>query len=68
MKFYTEKQVGLAAFLGGPIPPGILIYKNLKRLGKDKESLITLAGTLLFTVFLIYVLIKIPADNSGNRL
>lgn len=68
MKFYSEKQVGVAAFLGGPIPPGILIFKNLKRLGKEKESLMVLAGTLLFTILLIYALIKFPTDASSNRL
>lgn len=67
MKFYSEKQVGVAAFLGGPIPPGILIFKNLKRLGKEKESLIVLAGTFLFTVFLIYLLIKLPDEVANNR-
>lgn len=59
-KLFTEKQISISAFLGGPIPPGILIYKNLVRLNKEKEAYITLAATLIFTTGLVYTLIAIP--------
>lgn len=57
---FTEKQIMASAFFGGPIPPGILIYKNLMRLDKDKEAFVSLAVTLVFTVSLIYMLISLP--------
>lgn len=63
-KLFTEKQISISAFLGGPIPPGILIYKNLIRLNKEKEAYVTLTATLLFTIGLIYTLILIPEDLS----
>ncbi|QSE99049.1 hypothetical protein [Fulvivirga lutea] len=63
---FTEKQVSVAAFLGGPIPPSILIYKNLVRLDKIKEAYIVLAATLIFTLGLLYTLIAIPDDVYNN--
>jgi len=66
-KYYSEKQVGVAAFLGGPIASGILIYKNLKKLGKEKESLLAIGGILVFTILLVYLLLKIP-DSPDFRL
>lgn len=59
-KLFTEKQIGISAFLGGPIAPGILIYKNLIRLNKEKEAYISIVITLVFTVLLVYSLILMP--------
>lgn len=59
-KLFTEKQIGVSALIGGPIPPGILIYINLRRLDKEKAAYITLAGTFIFTMGLVYGLINIP--------
>lgn len=59
-KLFTEKQVGISALLGGPIPPGILFYLNYKRIGGDKEAYLSLAVTLIFTTALFYTIIKLP--------
>lgn len=61
-KLFTEKQVGISAVIGGPIPPGILFYLNYKRINKDKEAYISLAATLIFTIGLFYTLIKLPDE------
>lgn len=60
MKIYSEKQVDIAAILAGPIPPGILIYQNYRALGKEKESVITLAITFTFTITFFYGMMQIP--------
>ena len=39
-KYFTERQIYASAFLGGPIPPGILIYKNFKKIGDDRKATI----------------------------
>ncbi len=70
-KLYTEKQVSASAFLGGPLPAGILIYKNLIRLGKEKEAYVTLATTLILSVGLVFALIRTPEniiDKIPNQL
>ncbi|MEL7145456.1 MAG: hypothetical protein AAFO69_03740 [Bacteroidota bacterium] len=57
---YTEKQASIAAFLAGPIPPGILIYLNYKALGNERAAYITLAVTLMATALLFYGMMSIP--------
>jgi len=59
-KIFTEKQVNVSAFLGGPIPPGILIYRNYLALGKEKQAYTTLALTLIFTLTFFYALFQVP--------
>jgi hypothetical protein len=66
-KLFTEKQVGISAVIGGPIPPGILFYLNYKRINKDKEAYISLASTFIFTFGLFYTLIKLP-DEVIDRI
>lgn len=61
-KLFTEKQIGISAIIGGPIPPGILFYLNYKRIGKVKESYISLALALLFTIALVYTLLNLPTE------
>ena len=59
-KLFTEKQIDISAFLAGPIPPGLLIYKNYLALGKEKQAYIALASTLIFTVAFFYGMFQIP--------
>jgi len=61
-KLFTEKQINVSAFLGGPVPAGFLIYKNYVILGKEKEAYISLATTLLFTVVFFYIIIQLPQE------
>ncbi len=51
-KIFTEKQIMLAAFLGGPVPIGILFFKNFVRVGKEKLAYMTLATSIIFTLLL----------------
>ncbi len=60
MKLFSKKQVNVAAFLAGPIPAGILFYRNFKTLGEEKKAYITLASTLIFTITFFYALFQIP--------
>lgn len=62
MKLFTEKQVGVGTFLGGPIPAGIMIYLNYKSLGKDYEANISMAITLLFSSLFFYFLVITPIE------
>ncbi len=60
-KYYTENQIYVATFLGGPIPAGILIYQNLKKLGETRQATTALLVTGLFTVLLFLGIMQIPA-------
>ena len=66
-KYFTEKQIGVSALFGGPVPAGILIYLNLRRLGKERDASIVMAGTLVFTVGLVFGLNNIP-DDVFNKI
>lgn len=59
-KLFTEKQIGLAAFFAGPIPPGILFYLNYKRIKKEKEAYIAMAATLIFTMGMFFTIFQLP--------
>ncbi len=61
-KLFTEKQIDISAILAGPIPPGILIYKNYLALGKEKQAYITLASTLIFTIAFFFGMFQVPQD------
>lgn len=66
-KFYSEKQIYASAFFGGPIPPGILIYKNLKRLGDSRKASLSLFLTFLFSVLVFYGIMQLP-DSVINKI
>ena len=61
-KLFSERQVDLSAFLGGPIPAGILIFKNHFRLGDKRIAFQSLIATIIFTVLFFYLLLKIPDE------
>ena len=65
-KYFTEKQIYASTFFGGPIPAGILIYKNFKRLGDDRKAMLTLILTLIFTSALFYGLMQLPDEISDK--
>ena len=66
IKFFTEKQIYIATFFGGPIPPGILIYKNFKRAGDDKKATWALIVTGVFAITIFYGLMKLPEDITSK--
>ncbi len=66
-KFFTEKQIYSSTFFGGPIPAGILIYKNFKRLGDDKKATLTMILTFIFTSILFYGLMQLP-DEIATKI
>lgn len=70
-KLFTERQTAIAAALAGPVPAGILIFLNYKTLNKEKQALVALAATLLFTILLFYTIFALPdeiVDSVPNFL
>lgn len=62
MKLFTEKQVGIATFLGGPLPPGMMIYYNFKKLGMEREANVSMAISITFTSLFFYGVIITPTE------
>ncbi len=62
IRYFNEAQTDLSAVLGGPVPAGIMFYKNFKVLKRPKDALFSLLATFIFTVLLIVLLIKLPAE------
>lgn len=59
-KFYSEKQIYVSTFLGGPIPPGLLIYRNFKNMGEGRKAITALMLTFVFTILLFFTLFQLP--------
>jgi hypothetical protein len=66
-KFYTENQIYVATFLGGPIPAGILVFQNLKKLEEQRLANAVLMGTVVFTILLFLGIMQIP-DHIFERI
>ncbi|MDW3192449.1 MAG: hypothetical protein R8G66_08790 [Cytophagales bacterium] len=65
-KLFTEKQTTIAAVIAGPLPAGILIFMNYRALEKDREAIISLAFTLLFSITLFYAIFALPEETIDN--
>lgn len=61
-KLFSEKQMLVSTFFGGLIPPVVMIYMNLFRLGKENKAYISLAVTLTFSVLYILALSFLPEN------
>lgn len=61
-KLYTEKQLYVGTFLGGPLVAGIMAFKNFRRLGEPKKAERSILFTILFTVILFVLIYKLPEN------
>ena len=59
-KYFTEKQIYIGTFWGGPIATGLLIYKNFKAIGEESKAIMTLIITLIFSSLLFWGILNIP--------
>lgn len=70
-KLYSQKAIGLATYLGGPLAAGILIRRNFINLNKEKQGLNTLIISAIATGLLFWGLFSIPEqiiDTIPNAL
>lgn len=61
-KLYSQRAIGIATYLGGPLAAGILVRKNFINLGKDKQGLNSLLLGMMSTVILFAGIFSIPDD------
>ena len=64
---YTDKAVGVATYLGGPLVGGYLLSRNFKILGEeDKARNAIFLGLILF--FIIFELLFLVPDSIINKI
>lgn len=61
---FTEKQTNLAAFIAGPIPSGLMFYRNYLSLGQAGKAYLTLAVTFVVTTLYFYFIFLLPPTIS----
>ena len=59
-KLYSPQQVGVAAFVGTPLPAGFLLAQNYKALGKGSAARQAWVFGLLGTIVLLAIAFVLP--------
>lgn len=59
---FSTRQVGVAAFLGGPLGGSWLMYKNFFALGNKPQCRLALWGSVLLTMALAVIVLWLPTD------
>lgn len=70
-KIYRSSGIGLAAFLGGPLAAGYLLFKNYKAFDKEESAKSALAISAFITTVFFVVMFSLPAgiiDKIPNFL
>ena len=71
LKFYSQKSIGIATFLGGPIAAGYLLRENYLALNKPDEAKKAFVYGLLSTVFVFGIIFIMPEriiDKVPNQI
>lgn len=66
LKFYSQKAIGLATFLGGPMAAGYLIRENYLNLEEEENGKKALIIGILSTIFLFVGIFSIPESFIEN--
>ncbi len=70
-KLYTQRSIGIATYIGGPIAAGWLIRENFRRLGKDEYGKHALFISVIATILIFTAIFSIPEaviDKIPNYL
>lgn len=67
-KYFTEKQINISTFLGGPLAGGLMLYRSFRKLGNKEESMIVLSTMVLLTIILWVVLFNMEDEKLANIL
>jgi hypothetical protein len=60
LKFYSQKAIGIATFIGGPLAAGYLIRENYLSLNKPDEGKKSLLIGIVSTILLFTIIFMIP--------
>jgi hypothetical protein len=62
IKFYSQRAISIATYLGGPLAAGILVRKNYLNLDKEEKAKNSLILGILLTVALLITIFSIPTE------
>jgi len=65
-KIYTEKNMWLVAFLGGPLSAGYIIAENFKTFNETRKAQITWGITIVVTILIFGSLLALPETIVEN--
>ena len=65
-KIYTEKDMFLVAFLGGPLSAGYIIAENFKTFNETRKAQITWGITIVATILIFGSLLVLPETIVEN--
>lgn len=71
LKFYSQKAIGIATFIGGPLAAGYLVRENYLNLNKPNEGKKSLLIGIISTVLLFTGIFMIPEsimDKVPNQI
>lgn len=71
IKFFSQRNIAIATFFGGPLAAGILVRRNFINLGQEKRGLYSILIGILTTVLIYVVIFSIPEhilDRIPNSL
>ncbi len=66
LKFYSQKTIGIATFIGGPLAAGYLIRENYRALDKPDEAKNSLLIGIITTIILFGGIFMIPESIMGK--
>jgi hypothetical protein len=61
-KLYSQRSIGIATYLGGPLAAGILVRQNFINLNKERQGLNSLLIGIVSTFILFAGIFSIPDD------
>lgn len=60
LQFYTNKAIGIASFIGGPVAAGYLIRENFKAINQTQKGNTILIISIITTIALFALIFSIP--------
>ena len=67
LRLYSQKAIGIATYIGGPLAAGILIRRNFINLGSENLGKTSLIISVIFSTLIFSVIFYIP-ENIINKI
>lgn len=65
-KYFTEKQINLSTFLGGPLAGGLMLYRSFRKLGKKEEARIVISTMVLLATIFWVLMFNVENELVGK--
>ncbi|PLX01633.1 MAG: hypothetical protein C0595_13910 [Marinilabiliales bacterium] len=65
-KYFTEKQINLSTFIGGPLAGGLMLYRSFRKLKKKEEARIVISTMVLLTTIFWVLMFNVENEIIGK--